>query len=122
MASLHAADVPEGSVATQTQFMLKALEGREVLLLKAAKKKPPIFAFSEILADLGHSEAAGWHLGEGPDSRSISEFHQRCAQPDFGLPSSQALTSWPPGASWSWSIWKLTFPQNLLLLCFPSQQ
>lgn len=34
MASLHAADVPEGSVATQTQFMLKALEGREVLLLK----------------------------------------------------------------------------------------
>ena len=36
MVSLYAADVPEGSVAMQTQFMLKARERKEVLLLKAA--------------------------------------------------------------------------------------
>ena len=36
MVSLYAADVPEGSVAMHTQFMLKVRERREVLLLKAA--------------------------------------------------------------------------------------
>lgn len=36
MVSVYAADVPGGSVAMHTQFMLKALERREVLLLKAA--------------------------------------------------------------------------------------
>lgn len=36
LVSLYAADVPGDSVAMYTQFMLKALERREVLLLKAA--------------------------------------------------------------------------------------
>lgn len=99
LVSLYAADVPGDSVAMHTQFMLKALERREVLLLKAAlQQQKRNLQFLLLVRSLQASDTPRLLTG-------TSEFHRRCAQPGFGLPSRQALTSWPPGASWYWSIW-----------------